>query len=197
MNSESILRATGRKPEQWYNLIQDAGLSESSHKEIAEYLSGFPEVSFWWAQTLTVEYEKHIGRRVLGQTAGGNFQIGVSRTLNVPLAELWEFLESSEGISLLLGEGTGADGFESLQSGSDRGIEAETTTYHHASHVRMRFRPPGWKEHSILQVRVRQKGPEKTVITFHQEKLPHEESREEMKNRWKEAAARIALRLKA
>ena len=204
MNEHTIVDATGRKPSEWYGLIEDAGLSGASHKKIAEYLNGFPEISFWWAQTLTVEYEKHTGRRITGQTAGGNFQIGVSRTLKIPVTDLWAFLESPDGISMLLTEGAPdgpmslhTDGLESFQADSPDGIEAETTTYHHASHVRMRFRLPGWEQHSILQIRVQEKDPERTVLTFHQEKLPDQAAREAMKTRWKDISARIADRLES
>jgi uncharacterized protein YndB with AHSA1/START domain len=37
----------------------------------------------WWQQMVTVEYEKSRGLRVKNQSCAGDFQVSVSRTLNV------------------------------------------------------------------------------------------------------------------
>ena len=81
MNDQTLKKATGSAKAQWYEIIRGAGKAEASHKEIADFLHQAHEVSRWWAQEITVEYEKHIGRRVLGQTQDGAFQIGVSKTI--------------------------------------------------------------------------------------------------------------------
>ena len=200
MSDEAVRNATGHPLAHWYQRIESEGLASASHTDIARALSAHPEVSLWWAQTITVEYEKSVGRRVTGQTADGAFQIGVSRTLPASAEALWAVLDSPEGIALLLsgGEsvdppgGTGDwDALEGLGGVTAEGLRIETTTFVPATRVRMRFSLPGWPSHSILQVRTESAGPEKALLAFHQEKLPDEAARGAMKDRWKRCAEAI------
>lgn len=62
-NSSTIKNATGKSLDEWFNLIKKYKLTDCSHKDIAEFLSLQPGVSYWWAQEITVHYEKEIGRR--------------------------------------------------------------------------------------------------------------------------------------
>ena len=75
------------------------------------------------------------------------------------------------------------------------GISFKITTFKAGSHYRIAFRAAGWECSSILQVRVTGKGEDRASLTFHQENLPAEPLREEMKSRWKEAASEIAREL--
>jgi hypothetical protein len=71
---------------EWFKVIQQAGMAHASHKQIADFLCENPIISSWWAQEITVEYEKHIGRRQLGQIQDGLYQIGVSKTIDASAA---------------------------------------------------------------------------------------------------------------
>ncbi|UCF96609.1 MAG: hypothetical protein JSV89_15730 [Spirochaetaceae bacterium] len=210
MNDSALIKATGRSKAQWFQIIRQAGKAEASHKEIADFLHGSHEVSFWWAQEITVEYEKQIGRRVLGQTQDGLFQIGISKTIDAPADEVWACLQSSRGVSLItsvpntgepthksghLGSrsdstaaATGLDSLETLDGQSASGIRVSTTTFQNGSHVRMRWQLPVWQTHSILQIRVTPKSETKTTLTFHQEKLPSQDERRKMRDHWKRIA---------
>lgn len=81
IKSESVINGTGRSWEDWFKLLDDLGAKEWTHKEMAKILHQDHGVSTWWAQTLTVEYERKIGRREIGQNCKGNFQASASKTL--------------------------------------------------------------------------------------------------------------------
>ena len=81
MNELTLAKATGCSKSEWFEIIRAAGKANASHKEIADFLHEAHDVSAWWAQEITVEYEKYIGRRILGQTQDGLFQLGVSKTI--------------------------------------------------------------------------------------------------------------------
>ena len=213
MNDEAIQKATGRPGAEWFTLIREAGKADAPHKEIADYLQEARGVSPWWAQEITVEFEKHAGRRVLGQTQDGLFQLGVSKTIDAPAPEVWACLSSPWGISLVVGAEAGAPGMadpgrdaalppglrslERLDGESRLGVRASTTTFAAGSHVRMRWQRPAWPGHSILQIRVTPKGNGKSVLSFHQEKLPSLEDRRELTERWRHVAEAIARRCQA
>jgi len=187
MNDDRMREATGRGEAEWFDTIDADGLREADHSVIAAHLHDRYGLSSWWSQTVTVEYEKAVGRRVLGQTADGRFQVGVNRSLPADPAVLWETLESPEALELILGTVGRTGGFHALR-GESGGVDFETTTYRPGSHVRLRFRMPDWSESSILQIRVTAKDTGGSTLSFHHEKLPDAAARADMKDRWIAAA---------
>jgi hypothetical protein len=80
-SDEAVQEATGRTWKQWRAELDAMGASDLSHKEIARRLQEDPKVSGWWAQTITVEFERAIGRREVGQSCTGSFQTQASKTV--------------------------------------------------------------------------------------------------------------------
>lgn len=79
---------TGRAPKAWFALIDKAGGAKLSHAEIARLLYGKHKLEGWWAQMVTVAYERERGRRVVNQKPGG-FEFTASKTVGVPLNRLY------------------------------------------------------------------------------------------------------------
>ncbi len=198
MEDETIFKSTGRRQADWFDLIRRQGLAEASHKEIADWLHTHSEVSYWWAQTITVEYEKHIGRRVIGQTQNGLYQIGVTRTIDAAPEILWAWLASPDGLAALAGVEEvrpGTPSLESLDMTAASGITMKTTTFREGSHVRMQWQAPGWEVPSILQVRVNPKADGRAALAFHQEKIPDARERDVLRDRWRGVAEQVAANL--
>lgn len=85
---DSVRSGTGRSYEQWYELLDNAGARDLSHQEIARWIAAQGVDSGWWCQSITGSYERHIGRRVEGQTCTGDFKTSTSRTLDATLDEV-------------------------------------------------------------------------------------------------------------
>lgn len=83
VSEKSLLKATGRPWKEWFEHLDKLNAQELSHPEIAAKLQETPSVSSWWAQAITVEYERKIGRREVGQSSGGDFQASASKTLRM------------------------------------------------------------------------------------------------------------------
>ncbi len=81
LSEESLYKATGKSWAYWFDFLNKIGAQDLSHKEIAIMLNKQPEVSGWWAQTITVEFERQIGRREVGQSCNGDFTASVTKTL--------------------------------------------------------------------------------------------------------------------
>ena len=184
MRPEAAEKATGKTLASWFSLLDGKNAGELSHKEIASLLQGEYDVSEWWSQTITVEYEKHIGRRVLGETADGLFQLGVSRTCNAGAEELWDSICSSDFFAGITGENNISVIHETLSGSTKDGLEYGITTFVPPSRLRMKYKLPEWDTHSILQIRITPKTEKKSTVSFHQEKLPSRESREMLKQQW-------------
>ena len=77
----TVSAATGRGWEEWVALIDSGPGREASHTAIATWLRERHRIDGWWAQGVTVGYERIIGRRLPGQRADGTFTVSRSRTL--------------------------------------------------------------------------------------------------------------------
>ncbi len=98
MSDEAIQAATGRTRGQWVELLDSLGARTLSHAEIAKKLSADGLIaSGWWCQTVTVEYERAIGRRAEGEKAAGEFAASASRSF--PAADLDGALEKWTGLA--------------------------------------------------------------------------------------------------
>lgn len=88
VSDETILHATGRSWNEWFTLLDDWGAAERSHAEIARFVNETSDIGGWWAQGITVGYERARGRRKLHQRPDG-FTINASKTVAVPAERLF------------------------------------------------------------------------------------------------------------
>jgi hypothetical protein len=77
----SIENATGKSWDKWVEFLERIDARELGHADIARKLSEQMGMTGWWAQTITVAFEQHIGRRKPGQTNHGKYQLTVSKTV--------------------------------------------------------------------------------------------------------------------
>ena len=83
-------KATGRTWAEWVDVLDAVEAFRWSHREIARHIvEASDDVSEWWAQTLTVGYERIRGLRGVGQRRGGSWDANKSRTYPVPVSTLY------------------------------------------------------------------------------------------------------------
>ena len=89
--SDDVLVArTGKPWAEWFKILDNAGATKWTHKEIFQYLYGRKKVPGWWSQMVAVGYEHERGMRGKLQKCDGEFSSGASRTLNVPMAKAYD-----------------------------------------------------------------------------------------------------------
>lgn len=81
MDDARVIAATGKAPGEWFAILDERGARDLPHKDIAALLRDEYGVPSWWSQMATVEYEKHIGRRVTGQRQDGAHEATVTKTV--------------------------------------------------------------------------------------------------------------------
>lgn len=133
--------------------------------------------------------------KLVGQTASVGFQVGVRRTLPISPERAWTFLTSPEGVKLWLGEVPPlayrvGETFESKE-----GISGEFRVVKEIQQLRLRWRKKDWAFTSTLQIRLLPTNSGKTTISFHQEKLDHSKTRDEMKKQWEAVLKAIAEKI--
>ena len=140
-------------------------------------------------------YEIAIGRRAIGSTIGAGYEIGAQMTVDVPLEKVWRFVTSQDGIETWLGSPVLELHLKKGQTyETEDGTVGEIRSFKEGQRLRLTWKPPGWRKPSTLQLTV-VSSSNRTSIRFHQENLPDEAVREQMRNHWKDVLARLVKAL--
>jgi len=88
-SNDAVRAATGRGWEEWCDIIDAWPGSVDGHAPIAKHLEEqYNEVSAWWAQGITIGWERITGRRLPGEMPDGTFTANKSKTLNGDASQL-------------------------------------------------------------------------------------------------------------
>jgi hypothetical protein len=97
-SDEQIRSRTGRGWEEWFDLLDDWGAPERSHRESARWVAeqqGLHPLA-WNVQAVVSGYELTRGLRVVGEHADG-FAISATKTVAVPVERLYDaFVDPAE-----------------------------------------------------------------------------------------------------
>jgi hypothetical protein len=95
MSDEAILRNTGKSWNEWFALLDGWGGTEHTHAEIARFVYDTYHIDGWWAQGVTVGYERARGMRRRHERPDG-FSVNASKTVAAPLERVYAaFLDES------------------------------------------------------------------------------------------------------
>ncbi len=90
-NIEGIETATHIPWAEWLDFFDSIGAKELEHKELAkkayDKMKDTQASRSWWAQSVAVAYEQHIGRRQPGQRSDGTIEVAISKTLTGTMDE--------------------------------------------------------------------------------------------------------------
>lgn len=88
--SDATIKAkTGCNWARWVAALDYKKAHTWSHTEIATYVYDTYKIDGWWAQAVTVGYERIKGLRVRGQRRDGTYEASKSKMLPVPVARLY------------------------------------------------------------------------------------------------------------
>ena len=96
-SDEAIRRRTGRGWEEWFDLLDEWGAAQRSHRETARWLAEQQgaEPLAWNVQAVVRSYELTRGLRAVGEHADG-FRISASKSVAAPVERLYEaFVDAS------------------------------------------------------------------------------------------------------
>lgn len=169
MSDEAVREATGRGWDDWCDVIDAWPGHANGHTAVAAHVREHHGVPGWWAQTVTVGWERITGRRLPYQRPDGTFTAGKSRTVRVDAADLR---------AMLLDEADRAD----LFPGQQTALRSRATT----KDVRLAIGPGT----ALFTVDAQANG--RTKVTVSHERLPEYDDVQEWKlywDKWLEALA--------
>lgn len=172
-SDEAIKRGSGKTWDEWFAILDAWRATERTHTEIARYLSAEHGVPGWWAQTVTVGYERGRGMRRAHERPGG-FYVTVSKTLPVAAEQLFEEFTDARKRNRWLEPGT-----------------LRTRTALPGKSARFDFHDGASRVHVVFL----SKGDSKASVHVEHERLSDEAAVEETRAFWKERLAGLAKRL--
>jgi hypothetical protein len=172
--SDATIKAkTGCTWERWVGALDYLGAKEMSHREIAALVNKKYKVDGWWAQTVTVGYERIKGLRARGQRRDGTYEASKSRTFDVPVTTLFEaWADASVRRRWLDGES----------------VKVRTAT----APKSMRL---GWSDGSIIAIGFQAKGKSKSSVAVQHTKLPDRETADRLKQYWSDRLSALGKAL--
>jgi len=170
MSDEAVLAKTGCDWERWVCWLDKKGAGAMRHKEIAKLIDDQFDFGGWWAQTVTVGYERIKGLREIGQRRDGSFEANKSKTFPVPLETLYKAFSSKRRRGRWLPE---------------PGLSIRKATPERS--VRMT-----WKDGSSVECYFTAKGDSKSQVAVQHRKLRRKPDVARMKQFWEERLAALA-----
>jgi len=169
VSDAAVQRATGKSWDEWFALLDAWQGKTHNHTEIARHVHQTYGIDGWWAQSVTVGYERARGMRALHERPDG-FSMNASKTFAVPVERLFAaFSEHDE---------------------RQRWLEAvELRPRTSQPHKSARFDVlPG---ETRLAVTFVAKGPQKAAAQLQQDRLTGAEDVARWNALWKEELARL------
>ena len=82
MSDAALLKKTGHDLAHWFGVLDRFGAVEKGHTAAARHLYEAHGVDGWYAQGITVAYERERGVRGVNQRCDGAFEVSVSKVMN-------------------------------------------------------------------------------------------------------------------
>ena len=89
MSDEAIAKGTGKGWDDWFRILDGWDATAHTHTEIARFVNGEHGIDGWWAQGVTVGYERARGMRAMNQRPGEGFEVSVSKTVDMSPLHAW------------------------------------------------------------------------------------------------------------
>jgi uncharacterized protein YndB with AHSA1/START domain len=133
---------------------------------------------------------KLMDKKPIGLTKMAGFEFGLRKSLSISVHQAWQFLTSPTGIRTWLGASPDFALLKGAVYHTADGASGIVRVVNPEVNLRLTWQPLDWTKPSTIQVRVIPAG-DKTTISFHQENMPDEDSRELMHQRWEEIMGKI------
>jgi hypothetical protein len=163
--SDEIMKArTGCTWERWVRALDHVRAYEWTHRDIASHVSEKYRIAGWWAQSVTVGYERIRGLRAIGQRRNGTWEASKSRTFAAPVEKIFRAFHDPRRRSRWM-------------TGTKPTVRSATPD----KSMRMT-----WPDGTSVIVLFTAKGVSKSQVAIQHEKLPDQAASDRMKAYWAE-----------
>jgi hypothetical protein len=174
MSDDKIAAKTGRTWQEWTRALDGDGAAAMPHRDIATLVHEKHGVGDWWAQTVTVGYERIKGLRERGQRRGGAYEVTKSKTFNVPVTALFDAWADA--------------------ATRRRWLRVETVVRTATAPKSMRLQ---WPDGTVVVAGFTSKGASKSMVALAHTKLPDRSAADKAKTYWTDRLDALASSLAA
>ena len=176
VSEAALVRATGKTWNEWFGLIDAWDGTAKAHVEIARHLHEAHGVDDWWAQGVTVGYERARGMLAWNEKPDG-FSVSASKTIAAPVEHVFA-----------------AFGDEVIRNGWLEEGALRTRTARPPRSARFDVLLPGG-DGTRLEVFLTAKGAAKASVSLQHVKLSDQDAVEPWRAFWKDRLNRLAVLL--
>ncbi len=183
IGEESVRAKTGRGWEAWFSLLDAWGAMEKGHAPTAKHLEETYFLSGWWAQTVTVEYERVRGLREVGQR-GEEFVAAVQRTIRASPEAAYAALTEPDHLSRWITHNARTDlrlGGRYENQDGDRG---EFLRLDPPGRIKYTWENPDHAPGSIVEIWITCKDEARSLIRLEHSRLKNRAEFEDLKKGW-------------
>ena len=168
--SDALLKEkTGCTWERWVKALDRVKADTWPHRDIARHVMEKYKMPGWWAQTVTVGYERIKGLRAIGQRRSGLYEASKSKTFPVPVARLYEAFSDARTRRRWLPD-----------------VDLTVRTATREKSMRM-----SWPDRTSVVVGFTSRGSMKSQVALSHEKLPDPGAVTRMKEYWSERLSEL------
>lgn len=183
--SDAAVRAkTGRGWKDWFALLDRWGAVEKGHKATARHLAADHGVPRWWAQMVTVRYERERGLRDVGQRADRRYEVSVQRTVAAPRDRAFAALSRGRDLSRWFGAGSRIEAAEGGAFRTAGGEKGRLRAFDPPARLVLDWETPSHCPGSSVEFTLDGKGTGRTVVRVTHSRLGTKKDRERMKGYW-------------
>lgn len=180
---ELVRERTGRTRAAWFAVLDAFDARTHGHSASAAHLRDAHGVPPWWAQALTVEYERTRGiRSPAGDDRG--FECTVQRALGVPVERLWEAFADPEQVSAWIGARHRHRLRERSRWRDDLGARGAFVRIVEGRFVRFTWNHPERCPRSAVDVEFRSRGEGRSIVKVTHWAIGSAEEREDLRAHW-------------
>jgi hypothetical protein len=172
LSDAAVKAKTGKSWKEWFAILDKEGAAKLTHKEIVKLIVSKYGVGPWWQQMVTAIYEQQRGMRDHHEKPSG-YEISVSRTVNVPLAKLYQTFSNARNRARWLAE----EGLTVRKATTNKSLRAR------------------WKDKTIVAIGFYDRGDNKSQVAVQHSKLPDAKSAAKMKTYWAKALDKMRAHL--
>ncbi len=175
MSDEAVSAKTGKTWRAWVDALDALDATSKTHREIAAAVrERWPAIGGWWAQSVTVGYERIRKLRARGQQRTTKlFDANKSRTFAVPVDALYRAFHDGRRRARWLG----VEGVERASATEGRRVRLE------------------WPDGTTALVSFTDKGPSKSSVAIQHRKLSSKADADRAKEAWADRLDALAAQL--
>lgn len=161
-SNDTIKAKTGRTWPEWVRTLDADGAAALAHRDIAVIVHGKHGVGDWWAQSVTVGYERIKGLRERGQRRDGSYEANKSKTFDVPVTTLFRAWAVARVRTQWLAD-----------------VKATVRSQTAPKAIRLL-----WPDGTVVVAGFTPKGPGKSMVALAHTRLPSKTASESSKREW-------------